>query len=287
VGIAAATALFQLDPNARATFVIHDEGTGRAQGEGIEIAARELGKEDNVDFIYYDLSIVDLTPIAQQIGAQDENYWVITGGIESLALNLLKALKDTVGYKGKVLFTSTALTPAMGDVVDGAYTILLQYDNCAADETTPVCTQIKSFTEERGIPWNPVYVAGLAWASVEVLVRALEVAGPDLTKEGLMEAMWIAMDGHWVCKLCTEDTPYIVTPNDNFYVESILRLVRYDASTGKMEPVEGQGIINTETSFGLGPYGYVEQYACQPPSDDYPLGTCPWEGTEWDKHSSQ
>ena len=102
-----------------------------------------------------------------------------------------------------------------------------------------------------------------------------------------MEAMWVAMDGHWVCNLCNETNPYVVTPNDNIPVEATGRLYTWDAGARKLEPVGGIDIINTETSFGLGPYGYVEQYACQPPSDDRPLGTCPWEGTEWDKRSRQ
>ncbi len=101
-----------------------------------------------------------------------------------------------------------------------------------------------------------------------------------------MEATYLAMDGHWVCAFCAKDTPYILTPADSSPLETISRLVRWDYDTATLEPVEGvDPIFNTETSFGLGLIG-TSKYECQGPSEEFPLGTCPWVGTEWDKSSS-
>jgi len=283
-GMAAARALFQLDPEATVFFTALDEQTGHAAGKGVEIAARQLGVGDRIEYIYINPAAPSLEPIAQQIGVGDDHTWVITGQLDSIVLNLLKALKEVVGYKGNVVLIGNVPTAQWGGNADGVYTILQVYPNCVVDETTPACVQMKKFSEDHNIPWNARYSVAIGAQQVEILVRALEIAGPDLTREGLMEAMWVAMDGRWACAFCTEDSPYIVTPNDDAAREFIVRLWRWDADTATLERVEGvDPIFNTETSFGLGLIGSSDDYACQPPSADRPLGTCPWKGTEWDK----
>ena len=105
---------------------------------------------------------------------------------------------------------------------------------------------------------------------LETLVRALEIAGPDLTREGMAEAMCLAIDGTWLCSLCGFHVIY--TPEDP-YADEAAQPVRWNHAQQKYEIL---GPLKTyETSKGTSVIGNMLGFECQPPSAEHPQGTCP------------
>ena len=108
---------------------------------------------------------------------------------------------------------------------------------------------------------------------IETFVRALEIAGPDLTREGLVEAIYLAMDGTWMCTLC-QSPSIIYTPEDR-YGDLSATPARW--SHAKQEYEILAPLKYYETSKGTGAVGNVPGFECQPPSAEHPKGTCPWK----------
>jgi hypothetical protein len=100
-----------------------------------------------------------------------------------------------------------------------------------------------------------------------MLVRARELAGPDLTRQGFVEALETGFKGDYKCSLCIG--PVIFGPQDHWAFET-LRMVEWIPEKKAFLPIPGQPLIDFETSKGRGIRGNVPGYPCTP-------ATCPWK----------
>jgi hypothetical protein len=65
------------------------------------------------------------------------------------------------------------------------------------------------------------------------LLRALEFAGPDLTRQGLQQAMENGFDGSWKCATCVAPTVY--SPTSHWTIEA-LQPVKWSAALNRFTP---------------------------------------------------
>lgn len=114
--------------------------------------------------------------------------------------------------------------------------------------------------------------------AIELLVRALEAAGPDPTREGVLEGMQYAFDGY-SCTLCL--APTFLSYTDTIANETY-QFATWNAAQNKIVPT-GQP-ISFETSTGKNPRGNDAKYGCEVPADlkalklpNYPNTLCPWK----------
>lgn len=157
------------------------EGTkAGAEGAGITFAAETTHKPDETDFVG-SLSKLkeegcDIVTIA--LGVRQAI--TIVGTAKKMGLTDMKFLGTSASF-----LTVVAQVP--GGVTEGFYAAASWQDLWArADEPAP-----KAFIEEykAATGEDPVGFAMLGYASADVMVKALEAAGPDLTHESFIAAM--------------------------------------------------------------------------------------------------
>ncbi len=157
------------------------EGTkAGAEAAGITFAAETTHKPDETDFVGSLGKLkeegCDIVTIA--LGVRQAI--TIVGTAKKMGLNDMKFLGTSASF-----LTVVAQVP--GGVTEGFYAAASWQDLWArADEPAP-----KAFIEEykAATGEDPVGFAMLGYASADVMVRALEAAGPDLTHESFIAAM--------------------------------------------------------------------------------------------------
>jgi len=260
-GVAMVDALFDIDPNAHPMLVYANFPASQAGREGILYAMNRLGKE-LVGEISHDFTQVDLTAIAQQVANSGAD-WVIYHGSIVQAISLVKTLRE-LGSDMRVFQWGWVPTgdPGTDQLFDGTYQVSFFCSEFACPERE-VYQKLRAVAEEEGIPYNP-FLSAQALMVVEYLVRALELAGPDLTREGLIEAIELGFDGSFQCSVCV--APAIMGPQDHWANEDFI-VLRWDAEAQRFETL---GQVDYETSRGRGIRGNVPGYPCRPE-------TCPWQ----------
>ena len=272
-GLVAGEAVLSLTPKAKIAFVGMSGDVMTGVGTGIK-AALEKGGGQLVAEISFDMMATDLTAQAVQAAAANPD-WVIFAGTPAAAISLVRTLRQVAGYEGEILMTPTVpghnVVLEASEMMDGVNVILTGNKDAITHPNDPTILALKKLLEEEKVKWNATGSPG-TFVSIEALVRALEIAGPDLTKEGFVEAVYLAFDGSWQGTL--QEFPMIYTPEDHL-LDQPAQLARWNHAEQKYETL---GPLKTyESSKGTGVIGNVPGFECQPPSAEHPKGTCPWK----------
>ncbi len=260
--------IYREDPDAKIAFVYLDNPAGKAALEGVQWVAQEHGQQLAGGFPH-DVFQVDQTSIAQQVIERGAN-WVLYYGAEIYSRSLIRGLREVVGSDIPYVQRGMQADPALGALIEGMVTNVGRL-NYYTNPDNPLFAALEKVTTEGRVPYHPLNTP-VPYRLIEMLVRALELAGPDLTREGLIEAFETGFDGSWTCSLC--DAPPILGPQDHWPFET-LQQARWNAATSRYEIVSE--VQDYETSEGRGIRGNVPGYECQPPSAEFPRGTCPWK----------
>jgi ABC-type branched-subunit amino acid transport system substrate-binding protein len=272
-GQALAEAVYQQDPEAKVAIVYADFPASVIGHEAIAYRLGERGVEIVGEFAH-DLMQIELTSVAQQVDEAGAD-WLIYHGTQIHVVSLVKALRESVGWDGNVAQWGWVQgDDDLEELFDGVIGIGVTRDSVYTAPDLPIWAKLEVLADEEGVDLTPG-LASTVVANVEMLVRALELAGPDLTVEGLIEALrnGFSVEDNWVCATACF-APIIMGPQDHYPVET-WHFTRWDNAT-KTSEVFGE-IMDFETSKGLGPRGNFPGLDCQPPSAEYPKGTCPWE----------
>ncbi len=248
-------------PDAKVAIIYQNDDFGKTLLEGARAAVpqAQIAAE-----IAYEFGTPDVTPLARQAEESGADYLMLLA--IAPAPQIIKALRETVGSDMKVVveyavITSVAWKDAAGSQnFDGTVGFVAMRDPEAPD---PATTKHKALLEETGIGTGHLWQLDIFL--IEMLVRALELAGPDLTREGLIEALEIGFDGSWQCSVCLGPTIY--SSQDHWAMET-LQPVMWSHTEQKYLRVGD--VVSYETSQGKGIRGNFPGYECQP-------GTCPWK----------
>ncbi|MPZ23999.1 MAG: ABC transporter substrate-binding protein [Dehalococcoidia bacterium] len=259
-GLALADYIVSQQPGASLAIIHQNDEFGRSILPAFEVAAEE-GELEIVATPTFDLGQPDLTPQVQQAVDADPDFILIEAQAPQ-GLQMLDALRETIGSELSVIFGSGFPgIPPGSPHVDGVISVLYNY---APTQTDLGCTQqVKEMAEEAGLQFNSLAMLGAQW--VDFLVRSLTFAGPDPTREGLIEAMETGFDGSWACGVCVGPTTF--GPHDHWKLETLLP-VEWDEEVGGPVPIGDP--VSYETSEGRGIRGNIPGYECMPE-------TCPWE----------
>jgi hypothetical protein len=269
-GIMMARTVAKEQPGAKVAIVYADYPAPAAAVEGIRFEAPNQGLEIVGEFSH-DVTQAVLAAQAQQVAETDAD-WVIYEGFDYGALSLIKELRESVGWEGEIAqFGAIAGDADIEEALEGTINTAGGGVSENWDPELPIWDVMRALAADEGYDYAFLNPASLG--AFEILVRALELAGPDLTREGLMEAFdyGFTVEDNWNCNYCA--APVIMGPQDHWPLE-FWRAGRWDNATKLWEPIDS---ANFETSLGDGLRGNVPGYECEPPSADAPEGTCPWK----------
>jgi ABC-type branched-subunit amino acid transport system substrate-binding protein len=248
-------------PDAKVAIIYQDDDFGNALLAG---ARAGVPQAQIVAEIAYAFGTPDLTPHALQAEESGADYLLILAIVPTP--QIVKTLRETVGSDMKVVaeyasITSVATKDTAGSQnFDGTAGFVAMRDPEATDTAT---VKYKALLEETGIGTGHLWQISV-W-QIEMLVRALEMAGPDLTREGLIEAMELGFDGSWKCSTCL--SPTIYGPQDHWATETLQAVMWSHAQQKYLRPDD---VTSHETSEGKGIRGNFPGYEC---SAELP---CPW-----------
>ncbi|MCS7277041.1 MAG: ABC transporter substrate-binding protein [Dehalococcoidia bacterium] len=264
-GIVMATAIMKEHPRGRVAVIYSNDPLGQEFIQSFRSTIRSQGGTIAGE-ITYDVTATDMSPFVQQALNLNPNAIAFYGTFPQ-SLSMMRAVKER--NPTMPIYQRGAL-PSPGDIgrlMDGvafssqaktAYT----HPNDTAFQN--VVQKMKALAQEEGIPYNDA-LSLLVLRSVEMLVRALEMAGPDLTRQGVIEAIENGFDGSWTCSICVG--PVVLGPQDHWAFEHSA-FVRWRNDTGLADFI--LPYTSFETSEGKGIRGNVEGFECRP-------GTCPWK----------
>ena len=252
-------------PDAKLAIIYQNDGYGKNNLDGLRAGAKAHGKE-LVVAVSYDIGTPDLTSQIQQVVKSGATA-VFLATYPNEGVKVIKGLRETAGSKMPIYLSvvSTSGTVAEGagqQNYDGAVGSISSLD--VVDLDKPVVQAAKKLADETKQPFVLSFLSGVRY--VEHLVRALELAGPDPTREGLILALDNGFDGSWTCSLCL--APPILGPQDHWPWEAY-QPVRWNAAEKKF--VRAGDLLIVETSKGKGIRGNIEGYDCTEKSP------CPWK----------
>jgi hypothetical protein len=182
---------------------------------------------------------------------------------------LINSLRDGYGSDiqifdpgGLSVFAREGLTPGVLDGIVG--NTAGNYTEAAVDRPgVAAANQILLSANEFPSYFNLL----IGQVPIEHLARALECAGPDLTREGFTQAVdGGCFDGSWTCSVCLG--PSIITPADRWALET-QQVIEWDDENMTWNILEQ--LVIAETSEGEGARGNMPDAPC---TDEAP---CPWE----------
>ena len=258
-GFAMAEAVLNIDPEANPALVYADFPASQDGRKGILTALDGVDKGLAAD-LSHDLTQVDLSAQATQVADSGAN-WLIYHGSIGQSVSLVKSLRETAGSDMPVMQWGWVPTadPATDAIFDGTYQVTF-VKSPYVDATNAAWPKLQALAGNQYAP----LLAAQSLMAIEHLVRALELAGPDLTREGLVEALELGFDGSWSCSVCL--APTVFGPQDHWQNESYL-VGKWDQAAQKFEIID---TLNYETSEGKGVRGNIPGFECQ-------TGTCPWK----------
>ncbi len=253
-------------PGAKLAIVYQNDDYGKDNIPGLEAGAKAKGGSV-VAKIGYDIGTPDLSSQIQQVIKSGADA-VYLASYANEAVKMIKGLRETAGSKipiyCSIVCTNTTIMDGAGRAnSDGMLGQITSLD-AQIDAANPVVQASKKLAEETKQQFLTTYLSSTSY--VEHLIRALELAGPDLTREGLILAMDNGFDGSWTCSVCL--APTIMGPQDHWAAEA-WQAVRYNGTKGVFEKV-GAPVVK-ETSKGDGMRGNVVGFEC---TDKSP---CPWK----------
>jgi ABC-type branched-subunit amino acid transport system substrate-binding protein len=255
-------AVAKVNPDAKIAVVYMNFPASQAGLEGIRYEAEKLGMEIVGEFPH-ESTQTDLTSQAQQVVDSGADYLIYHGASVG-SYSIIKALREGFGSDITVAQWGALPTgdPTVDVALDGSLTVRYQ-DDPYLNTNKELWAKLAEYGTATGTTYFPVATT-IGVNALEHLVRALELAGPDLTREGLIEALETGFTGDWTCNMCL--APTILGPQDH-WVNEHWATVKWVQADGHWTNL---GIVNTETSEGKGLRGNYPDTPCA-------ANTCPWK----------
>lgn len=260
-------------PNAKVGILTVDASYAVFDRDSFVKRAQDIGLTI-VSNLTHPVAQTDLTSQAQQLVSAGSNVIVLNPNPTSVP-NFLRALRQVVGSNVPVLKAGLPTAPEFSQLFNG----VVNGTGSKTPQTNPdmpLWNQLAQVGQEEKASWCPAQSGGIAFP-IEGLVRALEAAGPDPTREGVLEALKYAFDGY-MCGICI--APIYLNYTDTAAYEA-MQFYRWDGTANKGVFV-GEP-LSFETSKGKGVRGNDPKYTCDiPPAikalnlPNYPASLCPW-----------
>lgn len=226
-----AAAACQHARNSKLAVIYQDDAAGAAGLNGVKVAvAKYRGAGCALaSSVGFSPSTSDLTPfVAQAVQGKGATDLVVVAFTPQQAGPIVKILRDSLGSKIPVYLTAGAAQAATaqlagGNNLDGAVSDTF-YKNISVN--APVIKQLTEYFTKLHLTINNNNIVGAMWALH--MVHALQLAGPDLTRQGLLKAMEVGFNGKWTCAVCPGPTRYSRT--DHWTIKS-LQLVRWSSAS--------------------------------------------------------
>jgi branched-chain amino acid transport system substrate-binding protein len=225
-----AEAACQAAPGAKFGVIYQNDSVGYSGLLGVIYAAQKYGCTVGPQ-VGFDIGTANFASLTAQ---------AVSGGVTQLMVvaftpqqggPIIKTLRQDLGSKIPVGIAQGAAQTQTAQIVgsqqfDGTTSDRFTVDS--ADTSQKITTDINAVAQKRGDVYNDTYIVGVTWA--ELLLRALELAGPDLTRQGLEQAMENGFDGSWTCATCVAPTTY--SPASHWTIEA-LQPVKWSAAQNK------------------------------------------------------
>jgi ABC-type branched-subunit amino acid transport system substrate-binding protein len=194
-------------------------------GAGMEAGFRKALEASGIDVQIVghetcELTDVDFTSYAQRLKASDNPDLVVLLANAGLAAGFMKAARDVVGWDvpfvGQTIIASEIVPALVGSekaegLVAGIFAkVVSMTDDPGIQKHTEI---MKQFAPNVSVSTLTVYGQIIA----ELTVKALENAGPNLTRESVVEGAEAIRD--WCCSLCLY--PVNLSPTDHRPFETI------------------------------------------------------------------
>jgi branched-chain amino acid transport system substrate-binding protein len=261
-----ATQIFADNPGQKLAIMYQNDDYGKSGLTGFETAASQTNGQI-VAKIPFDATAVDISGELNEVVNSGADGFVGIG-LPPAWPKFVTGLRQTLG-SDMAIYDPGGLSALAGDfpdkdtLLDGVIAF-----NSAAEQLTSSnqsVQEVNSILQAAGTDPNQFAIT-YGQSDIEHLARVLECAGPDLTREGFIQAMNRGcLDGSWQCTVCL--APSIVTPDDRWAFES-LQYTEYDPAAHTFV-ANGDPVIK-ETSAGDGIRGNLPGFEC---SDALP---CPW-----------
>lgn len=211
---------------SKVALIYQNDDFGTAWLEPLAQKAEEHGGE--VVEISFELAAsADLTSQVRQAAAENPDFIAVQSQYPQFA-QIVTTLRESLGSDIPV-FAAPAAAQAIpeGDELYDGVTSGLWFLTTADTGKSEVITSALATLGDAGV--SSTSLAAYVLSQVESFVYALTLAGPDLTREGLLEAAEIGFDGSWTCTVCF--APWIYGPDDHWGLENA-RLATWSGAEG-------------------------------------------------------
>ncbi len=264
-------------PNAKVALITSDTANQQVIRDSFKAAAQKQGVNIVFDGVA-PAAQVDLSSQVQQAISSGADV-LLSFALPQAQPNVLTALRQTFGNRTmKTMAFGTPPVKELSPLYAGDISAYSSKD-VLTDPGLPLWGQMEKLAAEENARWCPSGVSTVSvMNAIEFLVRALEAAGPDPTREGVMEGIKYAFDGY-NCTMCLAPTYLSYVDNIDF---EVFQFSTWNATENKRVPT-GQP-ISYETSAGKSPRGNDPKYGCTVPDrikalnlPNYPSTLCPWK----------
>jgi branched-chain amino acid transport system substrate-binding protein len=258
--------IYELNPDEELGIIYYDDPYTEAARAGLSAANEEFGKEFAGEVLVQSNQPDYNGPIGQLLESNPTG--IVTMGLIADLPKYVTSIRETYGSDaqiydpgGNVILSAQAIPDLLGGIISFNFSTVRE---TATDNATVVAmNQIQS---DAGLTPAQFSLA-LGSVYVEHLIRALECAGPDLTREGFTAAVdGGCFDGSWECTTCLG--PTVLNAYDHWSMETI-QGQEYDDAVSNWVPIGDT--VRFETSEGNSVRGNIEDFDC---SDEL---SCPWE----------
>ncbi len=262
-------------PGAKVGVITSDSAYAQNDRTVFKAQAEKLGLNIVADVLVPQGQTDPTSQVQQMVGAGADV--IVNNLLPAPAANALIALRQTLGNKTiKTMKFSTPRTTDVSPLYDGDLNAVT-YKQPESYPELPIWNQLKQVANDAKATWCGSSSTQIVNAT-EFMVRVLEAAGPDPTREGVLEALQYAFDGY-DCTLCI--TPVYISYVDTMAWETF-QFTKWDSSQNKAVSV-GEP-VSYETSLGKGVRGNDPKYPCALPQQlkelklpNFPNTLCPWK----------
>ncbi len=206
-----------------------NDDTGKQGEQGLRDRLQELGSDISVTTEYFDASITDVTAQMQRLKADNPDVVMFFGGAVQCA-SMIKTVRETLSWDVPMVISGgnagEGLAPLAGaDNMEGIVSDGISYQSWQTD--IPGIEARKEIEQKYAPdqPWTNIQMAGYAVA--EGFVNLLKQAGPNLTRQSLVQA------AQSICRYKSDIGffPESTSPTDHAFIEGgVLERVEVDHS---------------------------------------------------------
>lgn len=259
--------IFEQNPDELVAIMYQDDDYGNSGLRGFQAAAEANGTELTAE-IPFDIAAADIS--GQLTEAVNSGATAFVGlSFPTAWPKFLTGLRQTLGSDIKIFDPGGQAAQGAADLADdGLLDGIIGFGTSAKTITSddPAIQIVNQIVRDAGHQPNQ-FAVNFGQVDIEHLARALACAGPDLTREGFIQAAnGGCFDGTYTCSVCL--APSLITPQDRWLFETV-EIYEYSNADGGF--ISTGDVVTGETAEGDGMRGNIEGFEC---SDELP---CPWE----------